>query len=223
MAESFERNTALNIYQRINAVMAEVEAIEPDKEIKIGSNGSIPYLSHDGVTGHVKGLFVKHGIAAHPTVAEHSKDGNRTELVVDVDFVNIDKPDDRMTIRSVGYGVDSSDKGPGKAWSYAVKYAYLKALMLNSADDQGGEQVDHDPASIRESEVVAAGQMTKAALEAAANTYKAGISGASDAKQLRELKASNSEWLDAAPEVTQNYFNNIYNERLAELKAQEKI
>ena len=52
-----------------------------------------------------------------------------------VRFVNIDEPQDFFDVQSFGYGVDGQDKGPGKAMSYAVKYALLKALGLETGED----------------------------------------------------------------------------------------
>jgi hypothetical protein len=44
------------------------------------------------------------------------------------------------------YGIDDSDKGPGKAISYAVKYALLKALGLETGDDPDEDQASvHKP------------------------------------------------------------------------------
>ena len=67
-----------------------------------------------------------------------------------VRFVNIDNPDDAFEIPSLGYGVGNDDKGPGKAVSYAVKYALLKALGLETGDDADLEEGKHkleDPAA----------------------------------------------------------------------------
>jgi len=59
-------------------------------------------------------------------------------------FVNVDDPKDRTATTHIGYGIDSSekdgrisvgDKGPGKAISYAFKYALLKTFCLETGDD----------------------------------------------------------------------------------------
>jgi hypothetical protein len=41
---------------------------------------------------------------------------------------------------SFGYGIDDQDKGAGKAMSYAVKYALLKTLGLETGDDPDENQ-----------------------------------------------------------------------------------
>jgi hypothetical protein len=57
-----------------------------------------------------------------------------------VRFVNVEDPADHFDVETFGYGVDSQDKGPGKAMSYAVKYALLKALGLETGDDPDMDQ-----------------------------------------------------------------------------------
>ena len=61
-------------------------------------------------------------------------------------FANIDAPSDFIDVPTFGYGVDQQDKGPGKAMSYAVKYALLKALGLETGDDADNESIPYTPA-----------------------------------------------------------------------------
>jgi hypothetical protein len=66
-----------------------------------------------------------------------------------VRFANIDDPQDFIDVESCGHGIDTQDKGPGKAQSYAVKYALLKALGLETGDDADHDSIEHnrvDPA-----------------------------------------------------------------------------
>jgi hypothetical protein len=63
-------------------------------------------------------------------------------------FANIDAPDDHIDVETFGHGIDQGDKSPGKAMSYAVKYALLKTLGLETGDDPDLDQdVRHAPAS----------------------------------------------------------------------------
>lgn len=50
-------------------------------------------------------------------------------------FVNVDKPEEYIDMVSYGDGVDSQDKAPGKAMTYADKYALLKAYKIQTGDD----------------------------------------------------------------------------------------
>ena len=133
----------LNIHQRMLAVMRDVSYVQKaDQKV----NGQYRFVTHDAVTAKVREALVKHGIVSVVSVKSHAQDGNRTEVDVAVDFVNVDAPDDRVSIHAFGYGIDPQDKGPGKAISYAVKYAYLKAFALETGDDPERDSINHEPA-----------------------------------------------------------------------------
>lgn len=138
--------TAKNIHQRLAEVMGKVSYIQ--KERKQGMKYTI--VSHDKVTALLRPVFLECGIVYYPVRCAHSHNGNRAECGMTVRFVNIDKPDDFFDVETFGYGVDTQDKGPGKAMSYAVKYALLKATGLETGDDPDHENIEHtrdDPAN----------------------------------------------------------------------------
>lgn len=121
-----------NIYQRLNAVMAEVDYIQKsDKRV----NNQYRFVSHDQVVGVLHKPLTKHGIAVIPSILEHSQAGTATTVKIQVSFINIDEPTDRIDTIHFGYGIDGGDKGIGKAISYAVKYALLKTFCLETGDD----------------------------------------------------------------------------------------
>lgn len=126
----------MNIYQRLAAAMADVSYVQ--KEKKQGMRYTI--VSHDAVTAKVRPVLLKHGIVYHPIDLEVDQVGNRTQVRLAVRFVNIEDPADFFVVPSLGYGIDDQDKGPGKAISYAVKYALLKALGLETGDDPDLDQ-----------------------------------------------------------------------------------
>lgn len=128
----------LNVHQRLAAAMGDVDYIQ--KEKKQGMNYTI--VSHDAVTAKVRPVLLKHGIVYYPVRCEHLHNGNRAECSLTVRFVNIDQPADFFDVPTFGYGIDPQDKGPGKAMSYAVKYALLKALGLETGDDPDNESVE---------------------------------------------------------------------------------
>jgi hypothetical protein len=133
-------NPTPNILQRLNAVMQEVDYIQ--REQKQGMRYKI--VSHDKVTGLVRPALVKHGVVYWPSSFDVKQSGNRTELCCQVVFANMDDKNDYIVVDTLGYGIDDQDKGPGKAISYAVKYALLKALGLETGDDPDLEQdVEH--------------------------------------------------------------------------------
>ena len=127
---------AINIHQRIAAAMKAVDYIQ--KEKRQGMSYSI--VSHDAVTAKVRPALLEAGVHYYPCDIKFTQNGNRTECSMIVRFVNIDKPDDSIDVHTFGYGIDSQDKGPGKAMSYAVKYALLKCLGLETGDDPDLDQ-----------------------------------------------------------------------------------
>ena len=56
---------------------------------------------------------------------------------VDVKYklVNIDKPSEFEIIASSGTGVDPQDKGVGKAMTYSLKYALMRAFLIPTGED----------------------------------------------------------------------------------------
>lgn len=132
----------LNIYQRINAVMKEVTYIQKeDKKV----NGQYTFASHDAVTARLHGPMTTHGIVMSSSIVELVQDGNRTSVKLEINFINIDEPTDRLTVVYYGYGIDPQDKGIGKAISYAIKYALLKTFCLETGDDVERSNIDYQP------------------------------------------------------------------------------
>ena len=135
----------LNIHQRLAAAMRQVTYVQ--KERKQGMQYTI--VSHDTVTAKVRPVLLENGIVYYPTRCEHSHNGNRAECSMTVRFINVDEPTDFFEVQSFGYGVHGQAKGPGKALSYAVQYALLKAMGLETGDDADHDSINHtqaDPA-----------------------------------------------------------------------------
>lgn len=134
----------LNVHQRLAAAMGEVDYIQ--KEAKRGMQYTI--VSHDAVTAKVRPVLLRNGIVYYPVRCDHHQDGNRAECSMTLRFVNIDQPTDFFEVPTFGYGIDPQDKGPGKAMSYAVKYALLKALGLETGDDPDHDSIPYVPPSM---------------------------------------------------------------------------
>lgn len=140
--ESPKQYTGMNIFQRMNAAQGEVTYVQ--KEKKQGMKYSV--VSHDDVTAKVRPVLVSWGVFYFPISIVSMQLGNRTQVEMNVKFVNIDDPNDSFIVASLGHGIDDQDKGPGKAISYAVKYAILKAMGLETGDDPDLDQsAEHKP------------------------------------------------------------------------------
>jgi hypothetical protein len=141
-ANTFNHNVKLNIHQRLALAMDKTAYIQKSK-----SKAGLPFsiTSHDSVTDKVRTPLLEVGVHYYPCNLIYKQEGNRTQVELSVRFVNIDNPTDYFVVPSLGYGVDAQDKGPGKAISYAVKYALLKALGLVTGDDPELENVNFEP------------------------------------------------------------------------------
>jgi len=129
-------SSPLNIHQRLLEVMNVVTYIQ--KEKKQGMNYSI--VSHDKVTAKVRPALIGAGITYYPVHITATQEGNRSQCIMVTRFTNADDPTDFIDVHSFGQGIDTQDKGPGKAQSYAVKYALLKVLGLETGDDPDLDQ-----------------------------------------------------------------------------------
>lgn len=134
----------LNIYQRLNEVRKAVEYVRKDK--KVEGQGYMA-VTHDAVTALVRPHLVAQGVIVVPslveakvvdtgTVTAKSTPIIRYEGFYEIAFVNGDDPTDRVTLRLESHALDQGDKAPGKAISYAVKYAMLKLLSLETGEDE---------------------------------------------------------------------------------------
>ena len=132
-----------NILQRLNAVMKEVDYLQKDASVA----GRYKALSHDKVTGNLREHFVDHGVIVCPSLEKSNiaatgaktKSGVpiiRYEATYRVSFLNIDQPDDKLEVLMEAHANDEGDKAPGKAISYATKYAMLKVLSIESGDQE---------------------------------------------------------------------------------------
>jgi len=137
--------TEKNIYQRMSAVMGDLDSVTKSDKIV---NGQYGFVAHDAVTKALHPLCVEHGIHIGSHVEEWVQVGNRTELTLAVRFTNIDDPADAIMVKALGFGIDGSDKGPGKAVSYALKTCLLKQFLLEAGEyDNENTATDHKPQS----------------------------------------------------------------------------
>jgi phage-related protein len=139
----------LNAHKRMHKVMQIVQTVQ--KEQKKDMKYAI--VTHDYVTELVRPVTMRFRILYYPiidkvditegtytTKAGKTNSTCRVTVVGRLRFVNIDDPTDFYDVGMVGQGVDESDKGSGKAMSYAVKMGVLKGLALETGMDSDLEQ-----------------------------------------------------------------------------------
>jgi hypothetical protein len=134
---------SLNVYQRINAVQKEIGYVQKDRSVSTGG-GSYKAVSHDTVTAMLRPYLVKHGIVVSASLSgspsfDLPAEGAKQRLFhaeFVISFINIDDPLDRLHVTLPAHALDNGDKAPGKAISYATKYALLKTFALETGEDE---------------------------------------------------------------------------------------
>ena len=140
-----------NIYAKIQAVAADLISIE--KDMQVGS-GSYAYkaVSDLQVTKKVKEAEQKHGIVSIPVsqkiesfeaLKTQTKNGEKItySMLVKMTLRIFDvETGESIEIETFGHGVDSGDKAPGKASTYARKYGLLNAYKIATGEDPDAEK-----------------------------------------------------------------------------------
>lgn len=138
---------AMNLWQKMSAVMKDIEYLAKDDSISMGKGSSYKAISEEKVTRTVRESLIKNGLVIIPTEQEHfredftSKDSYGNDKVTRLTTVNVKyKIIDIETgnfeiLSSSGTGVDSQDKGVGKAMTYCFKYALLRSFAIPTGED----------------------------------------------------------------------------------------
>ena len=151
----------MNIFEKMAAITAELQTVAKNMTVGTGNN-KYKAVSERDILDAVKPIEEKHGVYSYPASREvlesnllESEDtytdynGNTTvkqkttfmtRIKTVYRFVNIEKPDDFIETITFAEGIDSQDKGSGKAMTYADKYALMKAYKISTGDDP-----DQDP------------------------------------------------------------------------------
>ena len=138
----------MNIYQKIAEVMKDVEYLQKDDDVDAGKGRSYKAITEEKVTTAVRKSLIKHGVVIIPVEQKRERSdetvvdkyGNqRTNHLTEVDTVyriqNIEDPEDCVFATSSGSGVDTQDKGVGKAMTYAYKYLLLRTFAIPTGED----------------------------------------------------------------------------------------
>lgn len=142
----------LNIYQKMLAISNELEAVNKSFMVEVSKGRGYKAVSEADILSAVKPLEEKYGIYSYPqsrTIIESKNqsvvDGEKTKLIyferieTTYVFVNVENPTETISMVSYGDGIDSGDKGVGKAMTYADKYALMKAYKIITGEDPDKE------------------------------------------------------------------------------------
>lgn len=138
----------MNIYEKMSAITADITAVAKNLNVGWGQS-SYKAVGEADVLAAVKPIEEKFGVYSYPVSRQvidtsvmtsiDTKGKEKKQLFMRVEtiyrFVNVEKPDEFIDITTYGDGVDSQDKAPGKAMTYADKYALLKAYKIITGDD----------------------------------------------------------------------------------------
>ena len=143
------------VYQKILSVMSTVNYLNKDGFVETGKGKGYKALTDEKVLAAVRPALVSAGLVILPVKMEQKRtdeqvegyDGKmKTNRITDVSvtyrIINAENPDDFVEVVSSGTGVDTQDKGIGKAMTYAKKYAILNSFLIPSGDDT--DQISSD-------------------------------------------------------------------------------
>ena len=148
----------MNIYEKLLCITGEIKNVSKNLDVGVGKN-SYKAVGEADVLHAVKQLEQKYKVYSYPckreivdrAILETEKEyngnitrGNQIFLRLETTyrFVNIENTDEFIEITTYGDGIDTQDKAPGKAMTYADKYALLKAYKIITGDDPDQE---HSP------------------------------------------------------------------------------
>ena len=131
---------SLNIYQKLVEVRKGVLYLQKENQ-----GHQFKYVSSSQTLSALREKMDELGLLLVPSILEehlHTKWANKeagatehmTELVVEFTWINAEKPEEKITCRWYGQGLDTGEKGVGKALTYAEKYLLLK--FFNIATDK---------------------------------------------------------------------------------------
>ena len=146
----------MNIYEKMAAITAELRTVAKNLNVQAGKNQSYKAVGERDVLDAVKPLEQKFGVYSYPCYrdtleserleSESTYNGQvskkttfYTRLKTVYRFVNVEKPDEFLETTVFSVGIDSQDKGDGKAMTYGDKYALMKAYKISTGDDPDQE------------------------------------------------------------------------------------
>lgn len=124
----------MNIYEKIAAIMQDVQYLAKDDHVKFGQT-SYKALSEEKVTSIMRAELMKYKLVVFPIEQSASRSGNISHVDVKYRMVNVENPEEYIEIASAGDGADTQDKGSGKAMTYAFKYMWLRTFALPTGED----------------------------------------------------------------------------------------
>lgn len=137
----------MNIYEKMSAITAEIKRIPKNLTVGTGKN-QYKAVAEGDILAVVKDAEKKYKVFSYPhshkivdsrTLVTKNDYGEKESQFVRIEavyrFVNMEDPKEFVDVNAFGDGVDSLDKAPGKATTYADKYALMKAYKVETGED----------------------------------------------------------------------------------------
>lgn len=138
----------MNVYQKIATVMSSVAYIQKDGFVETGKGRGYKAVTDEKVITSIRPALISAGLIIIPVARDVRRtdevvtgyDGSQkinriTEVDVTYRIINVDDPSDYIEVVSSGAGVDTQDKGIGKAMTYARKYMFLNTFQIPTGED----------------------------------------------------------------------------------------
>ena len=131
----------------MSAITAEIKRIPKNLTVGTGKN-QYKAVAEGDILAVVKDAEKKYKVFSYPhshkivdsrTLVTKNDYGEKESQFVRIEavyrFVNMEDPKEFVDVNAFGDGVDSLDKAPGKATTYADKYALMKAYKVETGED----------------------------------------------------------------------------------------
>lgn len=138
----------MNLYEKMSAITNELGIVAKNLNVDLGKGKAYKAVQEKDVLDAIKPLEEKYRVYSYPKerrIIDNSileKETNYglvkslyMRIETTYEFVNIDNPEEKVTMISYGDGIDTGDKAPGKAMTYSDKYSLLKAYKVATGDD----------------------------------------------------------------------------------------
>ena len=142
----------MNIFEKMESITNELQTVAKNLTVQQTKTTSYKAVSERDILDAVKPLEAKYGVYSYPysrrilesnmLESESTYNGvstKKTTFMTRIEtvyrFVNVEKPDEYIETITFAEGIDSQDKGSGKAMTYGDKYALMKAYKISSGDD----------------------------------------------------------------------------------------
>lgn len=137
----------MNIFEKLSNITNEISSV--NKNLTVGQGKSAyKAVGEADVLKAVKELEFKYRVYSYPisrevlestmytTTNEYGEKNNIFSRIKTIyRFVNIDKPEEYIETTTFAEGIDTQDKGSGKAMTYSDKYALMKSYKIITGED----------------------------------------------------------------------------------------